>query len=121
MGLNFFPEKKEKISNALSMAEQIVGNEPINDINSAVNLLKKNGVSPEFLDNVEKMAEHPVAKTLFSFAGMNKENVLKDLNMLKNGYNTATNSNSTQYGSRRVLPKKDELAVFRSGLKQFKK
>ena len=74
MGLNFFPEKKEKISNALSMAEQIVGNEPINDINSAVNLLKKNGVSPEFLDNVEKMAEHPVAKTLFSFAGMNKEN-----------------------------------------------
>ena len=120
MGLNFFPEKKEKIANALNVAEQIVGNEPINDINSAVNLLKNNGVSPEFLDNVEKMAEHPVAKTLFSITGMNKENVLKDLNMLKNGYNTATNS--TQYGSqKRALPQRDELAVFRSGLKQFKK
>ena len=119
LGLNFFPEKKEKINKALNMAEQIVGNEPINDVGRAVDILKQNGVQPEFLNKLEKIAESPVAKSLFSLTGINKKSVLHDLNMLKNGYGAAMNNRP--YTSNRELPVKDDLAVFKSGLKHFKK
>ena len=101
------------------MAEQIVGNEPINDVGRAVDILKQNGVQPEFLNKLEKMAESPVAKSLFALTGMNKNSVLHDLNMLKNGYGAAMNNRP--YTSNRALPAKDDLAVFKSGLKHFKK
>lgn len=121
-GLSFFPAKKEQLQNALEMAEQIVGKKQINSITEAVDLLKENGVEPNFLGKVEQLAEHPIANTFYNMTGMKKEDILKDLNRLKNGFNASGGANRIEYtpqGGR--TPTVDKLAIFKAGLKQFKK
>lgn len=102
------------------MAEQMIGNREVRTAEDAINLLKEKGVGPEAINKIEKMADSPMAKALFNATGLRKEDILADLNRLKNGY-TATQTQSTPYFPSRKSPQKDDLAVFKSGLKQFKK
>ena len=109
---NLLPEQKRaQLQQALTKAEQILGNRPVNNIMDARKVLDEVGVQNSFIDKLITMSNHPLANTLLNMGGINKNGLIHDLESLK-GSTTA----------RQEKPAiSDDLSRFRAELARLNK
>ena len=109
---NLLPEQRRaQLQQALTKAEQILGNRPVNNIADARKVLNEMGVQSGFIDKLLGMTNHPLANSIFNMSGINKNGLLRDLESLKGG-------NPTQQEKPAIS---DDLSRFRAELARLNK